>query len=132
MKSYLHAVTFVALLSSSAPSEADTWIFKDILRPGGHSRSMKVKIADAHHCGAAGRSFSDDVLPKMQPCMVAYGWALDRIIAEPVPRGPQRHNSSYEDDYELRKRNWEASDDAEAQRDEQSRNDEYRNQINGQ
>jgi len=133
MKRCLLAITGVTLLSSAMRSEADTWIFKDVLRPEGHSRSFKVKIADAQKCGAVGSSFSDEVLPNMQPCMLAHGWALDRVIADPVSRSSRRSSSSsYEADYELRKRNWEASDDAEAQRNEQSRNDEYRNQISGQ
>jgi hypothetical protein len=112
---------------------ADTWVFKDVLRPGGQSRSLKEKLADAHKCGAVGSSFSDAVLPNMKPCMSTHGWTLDHVIADRTVRYAQRpHNSrSYEEDYQLRKRNWEASDAAEAQRDDEARNDEFRNQVNG-
>jgi hypothetical protein len=98
MKGVVLTVT-AALLISSMPSAADTWVFKDVLRAGGHLRSMKGKLADARKCGAIGAAFSDAVLPYMQSCMLNYGWALDRVIADP-PRYAQKQVSvpSYRED----------------------------------
>lgn len=104
-------------------AKADTWHFRDVLRPHGHARSMKAKMADAHKCGAVGHAFSDDFLPTMQQCMLQYGWALDHIIPDPKPRYARGHGRD-DDEEELNKRNWDASNDAERQRDEESRSND--------
>jgi hypothetical protein len=119
-------------------AQADTWIFKDVLRPNGHERSMKAKFADAHRCGAVGDQFSDDVLPNMQQCMWEHGWRLDHIVRDPSPRYaharsfPHSNNGWNEDDEELRKRNEDAANDAERQRDEEARSDEFQQQMQDQ
>ena len=63
---------------------ADTYIFKDTLRPHGHDRGMAVKRADARKCGASdGRSFRN--VAAFEQCMLAHGWAFDHIIPDPSP-----------------------------------------------
>ena len=78
-------------------AHADTWVFRDTLRPNGHERSMAAKRADGVRCGAArgGRSFSDAAATNMQQCMSARGWALAHI----VPDAPTRHARSSRDTY---------------------------------
>ena len=73
-------------------AHADTWVFRDTLRPNGHERSMAAKRADGAKFGAdrGGRSFSDAQAPNMQQCMSARGWALDHVI----PDAPKRHARS--------------------------------------
>ena len=70
-------------------ARADTWVFKDTLRPAGQERSMAAKRADGVKCGAArsGQSFNDAKAPNMQQCMSARGWGLDHVI----PDAPTRH-----------------------------------------
>ena len=78
-------------------AHADTWVFKDTLRPGGHERSMAAKRADGVKCGAArnGRSFTDAKAPNMRQCMSAHGWTLDHVIPDP----PTRHARSSKGNY---------------------------------
>jgi hypothetical protein len=66
-------------------ANADTWVFRDTLRPNGHDRSMTAKRADGRKCGAApgGRWFDEAKAPNMRECMLSHGWALDRIIPDP-------------------------------------------------
>ena len=65
-------------------AHADTWVFRDTLRPNGHDRSMATKRADGP-CGAShsGRSFSATSAPNLRACMYVRGWALDHIIPDP-------------------------------------------------
>lgn len=65
-------------------ANADTWVFRDTLRPNGHDRGMAAKQADGRRCGASpgGRSFDEAKTPNMRECMLSRGWALDRIIPD--------------------------------------------------
>ena len=78
-------------------AHADTWVFRDNLRPNGHERSMAAKRADGVRCGAArsGQSFSDAKAPNMQQCMSARGWALDHIIPDPPTRHARWSTGTY-------------------------------------
>ena len=78
-------------------AHADTWVFKDTLRPGGHERSMAAKRADGVKCGAArnGQSFTDAKAPNMRQCMSAHGWALDHVIPDPPTRHARSSKGSY-------------------------------------
>jgi hypothetical protein len=116
---------------------ADTWVFRDISRPHGHERALRTKFADAHKCGAVRHAFSEAVVPNMQQCMLAHGWALDHVVPDASPRtshlpGLARVNRgrSYEED--LEKRNEDAANDAERQRDEAARSDDFQRQIQDQ
>lgn len=135
MKALVMIVATAGVLASSTLSAAaDTWVFKDVLRPGGHSRSMKAKFSDAHACGAVGNSIPDDIKWDLQSCMLAHGWVRDHVIDDPAPRHTRTHHNvrSPDDDEELRKRNEDASNDAEARRDEESRNDDAQRQLQDQ
>jgi hypothetical protein len=74
-------------------AHADTWIFRDTLRPGGQDRSMAVKRADGRKCGTIRGSFKDG--SGFEQCMVARGWVLDHII--PDPPSAHARNSSHGD-----------------------------------
>lgn len=129
--------TGFVLICAIGAANADTWVFRDTVRPHGHERSLKAKFADARRCGAIGHGFSDAVLPTMQQCMLAHGWALDHIIPDAAPRYAHqpvfgRTSHSRDEDEELRKRNEDASNDAEQQRDEQARSDDFQRQIQDQ
>ena len=74
-------------------AHADTWIFRDTLRPGGQDRSMAVKRADGRKCGTIRGSFRDG--SGFEQCMVARGWVLDHIIPDPL--SAHARNSSHDD-----------------------------------
>ena len=78
--------TTLLLVGMLRAAHADTWVFRDTLRPNGHDRSMEAKRADGRKCGASrsGRSFSDAAAPNMRECMFVRGWALDHIIPDPT------------------------------------------------
>jgi hypothetical protein len=93
------AIGAVLMLGSAlSAARADTWVFRDNLRPNGHDRSMAAKRADARKCGAnrSGRSFSDASAPDMRDCMFARGWVLDHVI--PDPPSVQANNPGNADD----------------------------------
>ena len=61
---------------------ADTYVFKDVLRPGGHDRTMAQKQADYRKCGAIG----DRILTSqagLERCMNQHGWTLSKYIPDP-------------------------------------------------
>src|SRR3979490_2214616 len=82
-RTILSTVLFLGGMLRAA--HADTWVFRDTLRPNGHDRSMAAKRADGRKCGASpsGRSFTDAAAPNMRECMFVRGWALDHIIPGP-------------------------------------------------
>jgi hypothetical protein len=88
--------TTLLLVGMLRVAHADTWVFKDTLRPNGHDRSMAAKRADGRKCGASrsGRSFTDAAAPNMRECMFVRGWALDHIIPGP----PSVHAGGSSDD----------------------------------
>ena len=78
--------TVVILYGMIGAASAETDVFRDTLRPGGHDRSMAAKIADGRKCGARHNAFKDENVSTFQGCMFARGWTLDHIIPDPVPR----------------------------------------------
>ena len=62
-------------------ASADTDVFRDTLRPGGHDRSMAAKFADGRKCGATRQNTFTDA-PAFQACMQARGWVLDHVIQD--------------------------------------------------
>jgi hypothetical protein len=85
-------------------AQADTWVFRDTLRPGGHDRGMAAKRADGRKCGTVRGSFKDG--SGFEPCMAARGWVLDHVIPDPPSTyarnsrhggGPSVDNSSNDD-----------------------------------
>lgn len=60
--------TMLILGGMLTTAHADTWVFKDTLRPNDHDRSMAAKRADGRKCGASrgGRSFADAIAQNFQ------------------------------------------------------------------
>src|SRR5262249_23090272 len=74
-------------LAGTAPAFADTYIYKDVLRPNGHARGMAAKFADFRACGyRKGASVSDAAVERIGACMRSRGWALDHIVPDPAQR----------------------------------------------
>ena len=91
------ATVMLAILPLSAAQAADTYYFKDILRPHGQARSMSAKLADGRSCGASGTSFSGDV-KKFEQCMRAHGWVVDRYVPDSKTRvATGKRSSTYID-----------------------------------
>jgi hypothetical protein len=103
MKRTIVAATLI-LGGMLSAAQADTWVFRDASRPGGHDRSMAAKRADGRKCGTVRGSFKDDT--GFEPCMAARGWVLDHVIPDPPSTyarnsrhggGPSVDNSSNDD-----------------------------------
>jgi hypothetical protein len=64
---------------------ADTWVFRDTLRPNGHERSMAAKRTDGRKCGLSRQNmFSHgDAFVR---CMQTYGWTLDHMVPDQSAR----------------------------------------------
>jgi hypothetical protein len=74
------ALATLTLLSVNA-AQADTWRFKDVLKPHGHARNMAAKYADGKACGAnANHRFTDG--SAFESCMRDRGWVVDRRTPE--------------------------------------------------
>jgi hypothetical protein len=50
-RTMIGAVLILGSMLSAA--HANTWVFRDTLRPNGHDRSMAVKYADGRKCGTS-------------------------------------------------------------------------------
>jgi hypothetical protein len=102
--------TILILGGLLSAAHADTWVFRDTLRPNGRDRTMAAKQADGRKCGASHNSFKDG--SPFQQCMLSYGWALDHIIPDPPSAHARRfvsHDSapidnSSSDDWVARQR----------------------------
>ena len=79
----LSAVLILGGVLSAA--RADTWVFRDTLRPKGQDRSMAAKRTDGRKCGLTRQNtFSHgDAFVR---CMQAYGWAFDHIVPDQSAR----------------------------------------------
>jgi hypothetical protein len=76
-------VVMLAALSPSA-RQADSYHFKDVLRPHRHARTISAELADAQSCDASGDDISGNVA-KFKQCMRARGWVVDRYTPDPKP-----------------------------------------------
>jgi hypothetical protein len=73
--------TVVILCGMIGAASAETDVFRDTLRPGGHDRSMAAKIADGRKCGLTRQNtFTDRAT--FQSCMQGHGWVLDHIVQD--------------------------------------------------
>ena len=70
------AVTVIITLSSLGAARADTFLFTDVLRPGGVARSEAAFQADEHRCGADANDHFGNVAA-FKKCMRAHGWVAD-------------------------------------------------------
>jgi hypothetical protein len=76
------ALILAAMLTAAS---ADTDVFRDTLRPGGHDRSMAAKIADGRKCGLSRQNtFTNSAA--FLPCMEARGWVLDHVVQDKSAR----------------------------------------------
>ncbi len=81
------AVTAIVTVLSLGAARADTYVFKDVRRPGGIERGLDAKRADAHRCGADGNGQFSNVAA-FKKCMRTHGWVAVRHI--PDPPSPKR------------------------------------------
>jgi hypothetical protein len=82
--------TMLVLGGMLTAASADTWVFRDALRPNGHDRTKAAKLADGRKCGLSHNTFKDG--SPFEQCMLARGWTLDHIIPDP-PSVHARHSS---------------------------------------
>lgn len=84
----IQAATTAAILTilSFGAARADTYHFKDTLRPNGVERGMDAKRADGRACGSdENNKFSN--VAAFKSCMRRHGWVADRYIPDPpAPR----------------------------------------------
>lgn len=82
------AAAILMALPLNAASASDIAYFKDVLKPGGHARSMAAKVADGQACGASGNTVTV-LMPAFQACMSSHGWALDHYGPDPASPRPR-------------------------------------------
>jgi hypothetical protein len=90
----LATAALLSALSVSAAQANDTVTFRDVLKPGGHTRSKSEKLADGAACGTSGPKHTIRVtMPVFEKCMRAKGWVLDHYSPDPsVPvHGTSEH-----------------------------------------
>jgi hypothetical protein len=92
----LAATAILMALSLQAASANDTAYFKDVLKPGGHARSMAAKLADGRACGVSGDTITG-LMPAFQKCMSSRGWALDHYGPDPSAPRPRDTTVNYTD-----------------------------------
>jgi hypothetical protein len=90
------ATAILLALSLQAASANDTAYFKDVLKPGGHARSMAAKLADGRACGVSGDTITG-LMPAFQKCMSSRGWALDHYGPDPSAPRPRDTTVNYTD-----------------------------------
>jgi len=79
------ALLCAAVFIANTAALADTYIYKDVLRPNGQARSMAAKFADFRACGyRKGASVTDAAVARIGACMHGRGWALDHIVPDPA------------------------------------------------
>ena len=78
------ATAAIVTVLSLGAAQADTYVFKDVLRPGGVARTLEAKRADAYRCGAdATGAFPHAIVAAYTRCMRTHGWVVQRRIPEP-------------------------------------------------
>jgi hypothetical protein len=82
------AAVFLTVFALNAARADDVAFFKDVLKPGGHTRSMTAKLADGQACGVSGGVITS-LMPAFETCMHARGWALDHYGPDPAQPRPR-------------------------------------------
>ena len=80
-------------------ASAETDVYRDTLRPGGHDRGMAAKFADGRKCGLTRQNtFTDRAA--LEACMQAHGWILDHVVQDRPARfiDPDTGMSCYDQD----------------------------------
>jgi len=92
---WLMTATVMLTALSLSEAQADTYHFKDVLRPHGHERSTVTKYADGRFCGASVGHFFSNVTA-IESCMRSRDWVVDgytpdqpvaRVAVRPARRG---------------------------------------------
>lgn len=109
-RAWLFAAAAAAVLFGGA-AQAETMVFRDVLRPHGVERGAPERLADGTACGASGDRTFDNV-PAFVKCMKTRGWVVDHIESEPTdppgvayidmwqrPNGPRRSDAEREAAY---------------------------------
>jgi hypothetical protein len=73
-------------LCVGAAHASDTAVFRDVLKPNGHTRAKSVKFADARACGLSADRGIRVIMPVFEQCLRAKGWALDHYQPDPSAR----------------------------------------------
>ena len=73
---WLMTATVMLTALSLSEAQADTYHFKDVLRPHGHERSTVTKYADGRFCDASAGHFFSNVTA-FESCMRSRDWVVD-------------------------------------------------------
>jgi hypothetical protein len=71
-------IATILVLSAAASAGAETYVYKDTLRPNGHERDMAAKKADARSCGAINWTVRHD-WPEFNQCMQTHDWVVGYV-----------------------------------------------------
>jgi hypothetical protein len=77
------ALALLLIAGTVAAAQADTFVFRDVLKPGGKARSMAAKQADGRKCGATNGFFPTRDTAQFTACMSALGWTIAKIKRSP-------------------------------------------------
>jgi len=102
------ALVSAPLLFGLQAAQAETHIYRDVLRPGGVARSLAQKVADSRLCGAAADGSFTNV-PAFESCMRAHGWVRTAVKPDASdtdgdswddmrPYGRERGNAELQED----------------------------------
>src|ERR1700738_3099042 len=78
------ALAHLLLAGTIAAAQADTYTFKDVLKPHGKARSMAAKQADGRKCGTINGYFPTQDTDRFTACMSALGWTVGKIKRSPL------------------------------------------------
>lgn len=83
-RAFVFSLAFLGALAT-AQANTTTYVFKDALRPHGHTRSQTAKLADGRACGTSANRDLPKNIPAFEKCMRARGWRLDHIATTRSP-----------------------------------------------
>lgn len=77
------ALALALLIGTAAAAHADTYTFRDILKPNGKERTMAQKRADGRKCGSRNNQFPVAQTDRFTACMRSHGWVVGNIEYAP-------------------------------------------------
>ncbi len=83
----LAAALGAPLIFGVQAANADTQIFRDVLRPHGVARSQAQKFADGRACGLTAENTFRNAAA-FRRCMRARGWVLDHVVEDTPSTAP--------------------------------------------
>jgi hypothetical protein len=78
----LAALVAAFAFGTAIEARAEIDHYRDGLRPNGRARNMAAKQADMRACGAVNGIVFDNDFPRVNACMKAHGWVLDRVVRD--------------------------------------------------